>query len=159
MAIKSKVKQKRKTTTTNRAKGVKSGTGQKRKRKAVNRKTVLQVKQGVRQAVYGFYTISLVFLILILVSLAFLVYQWKDYQITEYVKDIQHLKAEILRLDSEKSRYQAKINSELMTYYRIARVAEKELGLKPASTEPLPLRVDKKRLAFYVQKDTEEEKK
>ena len=126
------------------------------RKRTANKHTVLHVKKGVRQAVYGFYTISVVFLILVMISLAFLLYQWKNYQITEYVKDIQQLKAEVLRLDSERSRYQARINTELMKYYRIARVAEKKLGLKPAIQKPTPLTVNKQRLQYYVQKDQKE---
>ncbi|RMF58502.1 MAG: hypothetical protein D6748_08525 [Calditrichaeota bacterium] len=129
-----------------------------RRKKTSSSKTVLQVKKGVRNAVYGFYSISLVFLLLLMGSVAFLAYQWKNFQITEYSKEIQQLKAEILRLNSEKSRREALINSELMEYHRIARLAREKLGLKPAAKEPVILSVDKNKLEYYVQKDAKADK-
>lgn len=117
------------------------------------KRNVYHFKKGVQQALHGFYTITAVFLILLVISLAFLVYQWKEYKIVEYGKDIQLLKVQILNLNSQVSRNQARINSELLKYNRIARVAGEKLNLQPSIGAPRLLQVDKDRLDYYVAKD------
>lgn len=106
-------------------------------------------KQGVQQALY----VVTVFLALILLSLAFLLYQWKEYKIVEFNKDIQKLKSEVLRLESEVSRRQALVNSQLTQYHRIAQISAEKLGLKPALQEPLIFKVNEKTWRHYVGKD------
>ncbi len=115
-------------------------------------------KQRMRQALYGFYTISMVFLVLVVLSLSFLLYQWKEYKITELAKEIQQLKAEILKLSSENNRYQSKINTRLEVHHRIAEIVKQRLDLEPAIQEPIVFKVDKDKLQYYVQKDQEEKK-
>ncbi|MCK6622085.1 MAG: hypothetical protein HUU32_02125 [Calditrichaceae bacterium] len=107
------------------------------------------LKQGVQQALY----VVTVFLALILLSLAFLLYQWKEYKIVEFNKDIQKLKSEVLRLESEVSRRQAQVNSQLTKYHRVAQISGEKLGLKPTVEEPLIFKVDKKSWRYYVGKD------
>lgn len=102
-----------------------------------------------QQAVY----VVTIFLVLFVLSLSFLLYQWKDYKIVEYGKDIQRYKADILRLKSEVSRQQAQINSEYIKYHRIARIAGEKLDLKPSIQEPTIFKVDKNTLQYYVEKD------
>ncbi len=116
-------------------------------------------KQAVRQGLQQLAYVGVIFLSLVVLSLGFLLYQWKDYQITEYAKEIEQLRAEVLRLQSDNSRKQAYINTELLKYHRIARIAEEKLGLKPALQKPTVLVVDKQKLEAYAQKDREEEAK
>jgi hypothetical protein len=94
---------------------------------------------------------------LFVLSLSFLLYQWKDYKIVEYGKDIQRYKSEILYLESEVSRKRAHINSELIKYHRIAQIAGEKLGLKPSVQEPIPFKVDQNMFESYVEKDRKAE--
>ena len=126
-----------------------------RKSQKIPKKTNLNLKKGVRRAVYDLYIISVIFLILLMLTSAFLLYQWKDYKIVEYSKEIQDLRSDVLKLQSAESRYRARINSDLIKYHRIAEVAKDKLQLLPSVEEPVILTVDKRLLDAYVQKDNE----
>ncbi len=126
-----------------------------RKSQKMPKKTNLNLKKGVRRAVYDLYIISVIFLIMLMLSSAFLLYQWKDYKIVEYSKEIQDLRSDVLKLQSAESRYRARINSDLIKYHRIAEVAKDKLQLLPSVEEPVILTVDKRLLDAYVQKDNE----
>ncbi len=130
-----------------------------RKPRKKTRKSTLNLKKGVRRAVYDFYLISVIFLILLTLSSAFLLYQWKNYQIVEFGKEIQQLQVDVLKLQSSTNRNQARINTELVNYHRIAQLVDKKLGLKPSVEEPVVLPVDQKELEYYVQKDKESNEK
>jgi hypothetical protein len=124
-------------------------TRKRRKSSGLKERNAHYIKQGMQQAVY----VVTIFLTLFILSLSFLLYQWKDYKIVEYGKDIQRYKANILRLKSEVSRQQAQINSEYIKYHRIAGIAGEKLGLKPSVQEPTIFKVDKNTLQYYVEKD------
>ncbi len=126
-----------------------------RKPRKLKGKSTLNLKKGVRRAVYDFYLISVVFLILLTLSSAFLLYQWKNYKIVEFGKEIQRLQVDVLKFQSTVNRNQAKINTELIKYHRIAQVAKDKLGLQPSVEEPFVLLVDQKKLEYYVRKDKE----
>jgi hypothetical protein len=116
-------------------------------------KKAYYLRQGVQQAVY----VTTIFMVLFVLSLSFLLYQLKDYKIVEYGKEIQRYKADILYLESEVSRKQAHINSELMKYHRIAQISGESLGLKPSVQEPIPFKIDKNIFERYVEKDRKAE--
>lgn len=129
------------------------------RKKAPRRNTAKQVlflKRRVKRAVLEFYVISVVFLGMLALSSAFLLYQWKDYQLVEFAKEIQLLQSDILRLQSAVNRHQTTINTELLKYHRIVQVAQEKLALKPSVEEPVVLSVDKNQLDDYVQKDRQE---
>lgn len=125
----------------------------KRKSTGLKERNAHYIKQGVQQAVY----VVTIFLVLFVLSLSFLLYQWKEYKIVEYGKDIQRYKADVLRLKSEVSRQQAQINSEYIKYHRIAQIAGEKLELKPSVQEPTIFTVDKNKLQYYVEKDQQVE--
>ncbi|MEZ4763545.1 MAG: hypothetical protein R3C26_10210 [Calditrichia bacterium] len=114
-----------------------------------------EFKKRGSEGVYDLYIISVIFLIMLMLSSAFLLYQWKDYKIVEYSKEIQDLRSDVLKLQSAESRYRARINSDLIKYHRIAEVAKDKLQLLPSVEEPVILTVDKRLLDAYVQKDNE----
>ena len=124
-------------------------TRRKKKSSGLKERNAHYLKQGVQQAVY----VVGIFLTLFTLSLAFLLYQWKDYKIVEFGKEIQQYRSDILRLKSEVSRNQAKINSDLIKYHRIAQISGEKLGLKPSVQEPIVLKIDKNALEYYVGKD------
>jgi len=130
-----------------------------RKPRKKTRKSTLNLKKGVRRAVYDFYLISVIFLVLLTLSSAFLLYQWKNYKIVEFGKEIQQLQVDVLKLQSSTNRNQARINTELVNYHRIAQLVDEKLGLKPSVEEPFVLPVDQKELEYYVQKDKERNEK
>lgn len=129
-------------------------TRKRRKSTGLRQRNTRYLKQGMQQVVY----VVTIFLTLFVLSLSFLLYQWKDYKIVEYGKDIQRYRADILRLKSEVSRQQAQINSEYINYHRIAQIAGEKLGLKPSIQEPTIFKVDKNTLQYYVEKDQKVEK-
>lgn len=116
-------------------------------------KKAYYLRQGVQQAVY----VITIFMALFVLSLSFLLYQWKDYTIVEYGKEIQRYKADILYLKSEVNRNKAHINSELVKYHRIAQISGDKLGLKPSVQEPIPFKIDKNIFERYVEKDRKAE--
>lgn len=105
---------------------------------------------------YDFYVVSVVFLVLVMLSSAFLLFQWKNYKIVEFGKEVQQLRAEIYRLNGEIRPRQAFINKELKGPKRIMQVADKKLGLKPSVRGPIIFTVDKTMLEYYAEKDREE---
>lgn len=131
---------------------------QKKKKKPAkgSGKNAAILKRGMRKALYDFYTISLVFLMLLVLSSMFLLYQWKNYKVVEFGKEIQRLQSEKLRLESEMSRNQARM---ITFQQKVEKIAPEKLGLKPAIREPVLFRIDQKKLDYYVQKDREVQKK
>jgi hypothetical protein len=133
-----------------------SNAAKSKKRKRVRsskEKKAYYLRQGVQQAVY----VITIFMVLFVLSLSFLLYQWKDYTLVEYGKEIQRYKADILYLESEVNRNKAQINSELIKYHRIAQISGDKLGLKPSVQEPIPFKVDKNIFEHYVEKDRKAE--
>lgn len=122
-------------------------------------KNVLYLKKKVRRAVLEFYMISVIFLAMLVLSSAFLLYQWKDYKLVEFAREIQLLQSDVLKLQSAVSRHQTTINTELLKYHRIVRVAQEKLALKPSVEEPVVFSVEKTQLDYYVQKDRQEAQK
>lgn len=125
----------------------------KKKSSGIKERNAYYLKQGMQQAVY----VITIFLGLFTLSLAFLLYQWKDYKIVEFGKEIQQYRGDVLRLKSEVSRNQSKINSELIKYHRIAQISGEKLGLKPSVQEPIIFKIDKNTLEYYVGKDRKAE--
>lgn len=138
-----------------RAKTGGSKPAQKKKSKKAAGKNAAILKRGMRRALYDFYTISLVFLMLLVLSSMFLLFQWKNYKVVEFGKEIQRLQSEKLRLESEMSRNQAKM---ITFQQKVEKIAPEKLGLKPAIREPVLFRIDQKKLDYYVQKDREAQK-
>lgn len=126
-------------------------------RRRQRRQQVRKIKQGFRQTMYGLYAISLVGVILLIMSVTFLLYQWKNVAIVEYSKEIQQLRSEMYGLYSEKSRNEARINKELMDDRRIFRIAKEQLGLERSIEQPRILKVDIEKLNYYARKDMEQE--
>ena len=125
-------------------------------RKKAPKKATRHLKKQARRAMYDFYVVSVVFLVLVMLSSAFLLFQWKNYKIVEFGKEVQQLRAEIYRLNGEIRPRQAFINKELKGPKRIMQVADKKLGLKPSVRGPIIFTVDKTMLEYYAEKDREE---
>ncbi len=142
----------KKTTTTSKNQRKKSPkkTAAKRKTTKARSKSKETIKKGVRRALLDFYTISLIFLGLLILSSMFLVYQWKDFWITEYGKDIGRLQGQIFTLTSELSHNQATVNH---LQQQVEKVAPKKLGLQPSLKEPIVFKVNQNKLEYYVRKD------
>ncbi len=125
-------------------------------RKKSAKKAASHIKKHARKAMHDFYVISIIFLALVLLSSAFLLYQWKNYKIVQYGKEVQRLRADIHRLNGEIRPKQAFINKELKGPKRIMKVAGEKLGLKPSIQGPIIFTADKVMLEYYAEKDREE---
>ena len=128
-----------------------------RKLKRQNTARKVNLKKNAHKMVRDFYVISSIFLAMLMLSSGFLLYQWKDYKIVEYSKEIMQLQNDILQLKSSQARLQATINTDLLKYHRIAEVAKNKLALAPSVEEPVLLIVDKQKLEYYAQKDAEKQ--
>ncbi|MGH1363064.1 MAG: hypothetical protein ACRBF0_05865 [Calditrichia bacterium] len=130
----------------------------KRKKKQTRAEVAkLQFRKGVRNTLYGATVITTIFAAIMVVAGLFLVYQWKEYKVTETVKETKVLQDKILRLQSENSRLKANINTRLKNNQRILKVTRERLGLDAARNRSV-LRVDQKAFDYYVQKDQQEKK-
>jgi len=118
---------------------------------------VYRLKSGAKSAFHGISTILIMFSLLIIASSSFILYQYKEYKITELAEEIQTLKLDILKLASQNSRYQGLLNSRLLRYQRIAAVAKTRLHMKESLHQPAHFRVDKKQLEYYVRLDQKED--
>ncbi|HQU70906.1 MAG TPA: hypothetical protein PKV71_06970 [Calditrichia bacterium] len=119
---------------------------------------VRQMKERVRQTVYGLYAISLVAALLMTLSVAFLVFNWKNVTIDRYTMEISQLRDELYRLNAEIKRREGDMVKIWLREERIVSYAEKNLGLKRSIDQPRSLRVDKSRLELYARKDAETER-
>lgn len=127
-----------------------------RKKKPKKEEAIYWLKKGTREAFYGFSSVLLAFLVLLILSMAFLFYQYKEYKILQYSREIQQLKVEILKLNSQNNRLKSRIHTRLSEYNRIARVVRDKLGLVESIEKPTRLRVDKKTYEKFARKDEEE---
>ncbi|NOX36332.1 MAG: hypothetical protein GXO78_02255 [Calditrichaeota bacterium] len=129
-------------------------TARRKRRKQRKRSPVIyQLKKKSRQVAYGISLGFAMFLILIFLSLGFILYQTKNHLIRKYAQENQLLKEEILRLNSENNRYQTRIQYELASYIRIARIAREKLGLSAPVKPPAKFYVDGKEFEKYARKD------
>lgn len=92
------------------------------------------------------------FFVLILVSISFILFQLKEFQITEEIKEIRGLRNDIEELRSQNHRYQSKIKNELAANSRISSLG-REMGLEETTRSPEVLIVDKKKLDHYAEED------
>ncbi|MEL6821417.1 MAG: hypothetical protein AAFP70_06640 [Calditrichota bacterium] len=142
----------KKDTTTAKARAA----SKKRKKKKTRAELAkLQFRKGLRNTLYGATVITTIFTAIMVVAGLFLVYQWKEYKVTETVKETKVLQDRILRLQSENSRLKANINTRLKNNQRILKMTRERLGLDAARNRSV-LRVDQKAFEYYVQKDQQE---
>ncbi|RMG63339.1 MAG: hypothetical protein D6715_11345 [Calditrichaeota bacterium] len=124
-------------------------------RKRGKRRGRRPVVYSVRQATRGLSTVVMIFSLFLVASLGFLLFQWKEYLLTKYNKDIQLLTEEVYRLRSERSELESEIKSSLTQYHRIARIGREKLGLEQSLRPPAVLVVDGKKLKRYARKDAQ----
>lgn len=113
-----------------------------------------QLKMGAQKAASGISASLMIFFVLMILSISFILFQLKEFQITKDIKDIRRLKNEIEELRSLNHHYKSKIKNELATHSRIYSVA-RELGLQEALNTPQVLVVEKNKLKDYAEKDKE----
>lgn len=116
--------------------------------------TLYQIKKGARSAARGISASFMIFVVLMVLSISFILYQLKEFQINKDIKEIRKLKNDIEELESLNHHYQSKIKNELANYSRISRLAY-EMELQETLTAPAILTIDKNRLRDYEKKDKE----
>jgi len=113
--------------------------------------TIYKIKLEAKKTARGISASLVAFLILLILSAVFLLYQLKEYHITRYMKKNQELRLKISALDESRHYYLSKIN-ELKSYAEISKKVKKE-GLKESLVKPGVLKIDGDKLAAYVKKD------
>ncbi len=125
--------------------------GKRRRKNAGARPVVYSVQQATR----SLSTAVMIFTLFLVASMGFLLFQWKEYVLTKYTKNIQRLTEEVYRLRSERSELESTVKRSLTQYHRIARIAREKLGLEQSLHPPAILVVDGKKLAYYARKDAQ----
>ncbi len=118
-----------------------------------NKISIYEIKKGARKAAHGISASLMIFFILMILSISFILYQLKEFQINRDIREIRKLKNEIEELRSLNQYYKGRIN-ELTDYSRIRRLAN-EMGLHESLTTPKPLMVEKDELDNYAREDKE----
>lgn len=113
-----------------------------------------QLKMGAQKAASGISASLMIFFILMILSISFILFQLKEFQITKDIKAIRQLQNEIEELRSLNHHYKSRIKNELETHSRIYSLA-KDLGLQEALSTPQVLVVEKDKLNDYAKKDKE----
>lgn len=111
-----------------------------------------QVKMEAKKMARGLSFSMMFFFVLMLISISFILFQLKEFQITEEIKEIRGLRNDIEELRSLNHRYQSKIKNELAANSRISSLG-KEMGLEETIRSPEVLIVDKRKLDHYAKKD------
>lgn len=123
---------------------------------AVNRKsrkkTVYRVKKGAQNAAIHFLSAVSIFLIIVLLTAFFILFQWKNVKIRDNLEQIEQLKAEILMLNAEKSRLET-VRNQLLK--QIPHLAREQLGLVIPVKRPAVIKVNREELLSYETKDRE----
>lgn len=114
--------------------------------------TTNRLKFEAQKVARGLSASMMFFFVLMLLSISFILFQLKEFQITKEIKDIRELRNEIEELRSLNQRYQSKIKNELAANSRISSLS-KEMGLEETTRSPEVLIVDKKKLDHYAEKD------
>jgi cell division protein FtsL len=114
---------------------------------------IYEVKKGARKAAHGITASLMIFFVLMILSISFILYQLKEFQINKDIKEIRKVRNEIEELRSLNQYYRGKVN-ELTSSSRIRRLAN-EMGLQESLTAPRALIVDKGELNNYEEKDKE----
>lgn len=114
--------------------------------------TTNRLKFEAQKVARGLSASMMFFFVLMLLSISFILFQLKEFQITKEIKDIRELRNEIEELRSLNQRYQSKIKNELAANSRISSLS-KEMGLEETTRSPKVLIVDKKKLDHYAEKD------
>ncbi|GAB4376890.1 MAG: hypothetical protein Kow0042_23740 [Calditrichia bacterium] len=114
--------------------------------------TAYQLRLKVKNTATNVATALAIFLIIFLLTAFFIIYQWKDITITNYLNDLGKLNDEILELEAEFSRLQIRKN-ELIN--RVPARAEQMLGMV-VNLENKKFEVDQKKLESYEKKEQKE---
>lgn len=116
------------------------------------RTVIYRIKKGTQKAAHSLTASFMIFFVLIFLSITFILFQLKEFQITRYFKDIRSLKNEIEELESANHHYRSKIDNELATHTQIFKLAN-QLGLQESLEQPQVLHINKDKLRKYVEKD------
>ena len=119
------------------------------------KRTTYLVKQKAREAAGHLAWSFMIFLGILVVTIGFVLFQWKDVTIHTYLRQIDSLRLEVVKLHSVNSQLKARRN-ELIE--RVPEIAQKKLGMIfPGEVVP-KLEVDGKKLAYYEKKDRQVQK-
>lgn len=124
-----------------------------RKRRRQRKQRIDRVRQGVRQAVQAVYLVLGIGVLLVVLSVAFVLYQWKEVAIVEAAKQIEVLREEVRALESARSRREGLINNTLLQESRLVGYSREKLGLERTIEQPTVFAVDKDTWMYYVRKD------
>ena len=114
--------------------------------------SLYHIKKGARSAARGISASFVIFIILMVLSISFILYQLKEFQINKDIQEIRKLKNEIEELVSLNHHHKSRINNELANYSRIAGLAY-EMDLREALTAPTILTIEKNKQRKYEEKD------
>lgn len=120
-------------------------------KKKSNKKTVIyRLKYGVTHAAYHFLSAFGLFITILLLTLFFILYQWKNVEIRAHLESISQSKQEVLNLNAEVIRLEV-IRNELIS--QVPAIAKKKLGMFTPTEPPKKLTVNRRKLVKYVQED------
>lgn len=119
-------------------------------KKKTNKKTIIyRVKYAVTHAAYHFLSAFGLFITILMLTLFFILYQWKNVKIHTHLESIDQCKQEVLNLNAEVIRLEI-IRNELIS--RVPEIAKK-VGMLTPTEPPKELSVNRRKLAKYVQED------
>ncbi len=119
-------------------------------RKRRSRTTVYQLKKGATSAAYNFFTVFGIFAVIMLLTVFFILFQWKNLMINRYLKEIDQLKLQVMQLHSMNSDRESRRNELLKN---VPYVAADRLDMIFPLEAAKKVRVDKKVLLEYEHKD------
>lgn len=114
------------------------------------KKTVYHLKKGAKSAAFHFLWAFGIFVLIVLVTGFFILFQWKSVEFRTTLEDIDRLTRDILVLNAENSQLESNKN-ELLE--KVPHRAKEKLGMINPVEQPKIISVDEKKLRYYEKKE------
>jgi hypothetical protein len=112
--------------------------------------SIYRLSKGASHAAYHIVSAFSIFVIILLLTGFFILFQWKNIKIRNNLKQIDKLKQEILVLNAENSQLET-IRNELLK--KIPEVAETKLGMVNQLSSQTSLKISSKKLNRYEKEE------
>ncbi len=112
-------------------------------------KMLYRVRMGASRAAYNFLSAFGLFIGLLLLTVFFILFQWKNVKIRSYLQEIDKLNQQVLALNAENSRLESLRNS---LEREVPAMAKKKLNMFVPGEPPVKIFVSQRKLLRYERK-------
>lgn len=110
---------------------------------------VYRVRMGASSAAYNFLSAFGLFIGLLLITVFFILFQWKNVKIRSYLQEIDQLNQQVLALNAENSRLETVRNA---LEREVPAIAKTRLNMFVPNEPPAKINVSRRKLLRYERK-------